>query len=209
MAPGSNWPDAKAGDILINYEDSEKLFPRVPGVTFQPIASVEYAVEWLPERGSRSAPVAHHDFVPAGRRMDCRRDGRKACIGRPNGNRIEKTVFLHMLVDGFKTTFAFKSTAYNIGKSFSSDADKVRVAIDDETVRVCGALWRMISEFERNDRGQTWFCRASKSSAFSASPPGLPSIRFAWRAISDSSSRPKRKSGRRSAASGRQARRPP
>jgi hypothetical protein len=156
LAPGSNWPDAKAGDILINYEDSEQLFPRVPGVTFQPIASVEFAVEWPPERGSRSAPVAHHDFVPLDAEWLVGADGRKACR-RPNGNRIEKTVYLHMLVGGFKTTFPFKSTAYNDGQSFSRATDKVRVEIDGETVRVVGAFWRMTSELERNDRGQTWF----------------------------------------------------
>jgi hypothetical protein len=156
LAPGSNWPDAKAGDILINYEDSEELFPRVPGVTIQPVVSVEKAVEWLPERGSKSAPVAHHDFVPLDAEWLVGADGRKACR-RPNGNRIEKTVYLHMLVGGFKTTFAFKSTAYNAGKSFSSASDKVRVTIDNEVVRVVGALWQMTSEVERNDRGQTWF----------------------------------------------------
>ena len=156
LTPGSNWPDAKAGDILINYEDSEELFPRVPGVTLQPIASVEWAVEWLPERGSKSAPVAHHDFVPLDAEWLVGADGRKACR-RPNGNRIEKTVYLHMLVGGFKTTFAFKSTAYNAGKSFSSASDKVRVTIDNEVVRVVGAFWQMTSEVERNDRGQTWF----------------------------------------------------
>jgi hypothetical protein len=156
LAPGSNWPDAKAGDILINYEDSEELFPRVPGVRFQPIASVEWAVEWLPERGSRSAPVAHHDFVPLDAEWLVGADGRKACR-RPNGNRIEKTIYLHMLVGGFKTTLALKSTAYNAGKSFSGAADKVRVEVDGETVRVVGALWQLTSEVERNDRGQTWF----------------------------------------------------
>jgi hypothetical protein len=156
LAPGSNWPDAKAGDIFINYEDSEELFPRVPGVKLQPIAAVEYAVEWLPERGSRSAPVAHHPFVPLDAEWLVGADGRKACR-RPNGNRIEKTIYLHMLVGGFKTTFPFKSTAYNDGKSFSSAADKVRVEVDGEPVRVVGAFWQMTSEVERNDRGQTWF----------------------------------------------------
>jgi hypothetical protein len=156
LAPGSNWCDAKAGDILINYEDSEELFPRIPGVTIQPVVSVEKAVEWLPERGSKSAPVAHHDFVPLDAEWLVGADGRKSCR-RPNGNRIEKTVFLHMLVNGFKATFPFKSTAYNDGQSFSRATDKVRVEIDGETVRVVGAFWRMTSELERNDRGQTWF----------------------------------------------------
>ena len=155
--PGSPWPDAKAGDFIVAYEDgSEKLFPRVPGVTVQPVVSIEKAVEWTPDRGSRSAPVAHHDFVPLDAEWIAS-GGRKACIRSSNKNRIEKTVFVHMLVDGFRTTIALASTSYNIGQSFARDADKVRVTVDNEVVRVVGAFWLMTSELERNDRGQTWY----------------------------------------------------
>jgi len=156
-APGSPWPDAKAGDYLLAFEDgSERLVPRVPGVTFLPVVGVEKAVEWTPERGSRSAPVAHHDFVPLDAEwIDI--GGRKACIRSSNGNRIEKTVFVHMLVDSFRTTIALASTSYSIGQTFCRDADRVRVTIDNEVVRVCGAFWLMTSELERNSRGQTWF----------------------------------------------------
>jgi hypothetical protein len=154
--PGSDWPDAKPGDFLLSFEDgTEQLFARGPGVKFQPIASTEKAVEWLPERGSRSAPVEHHDFVPLDAQwIDI--GGRKQCL-RPNGNRIERTVFVHMMVEGFKTSIALSSTAYDIGRTFSSAADKVRVTIDNEILRVCGALWLMTSELERNNRAQTWF----------------------------------------------------
>jgi hypothetical protein len=156
VAPGSDWPDARPGDIMLSFEDgSEKLVPRVPGVTFLPVVCVEKAVEWPPERGTRSAPVDHHDYVPLDALWLVGDDGRKSCR-RPNGNRIEKTVFVHALVDGFKTTFAFKSTAYNSGQSFSRDADKARAEVDGEIVRVCVALWRMTSELERK-QAYTWY----------------------------------------------------
>jgi hypothetical protein len=181
VAPGSPWPDAKAGDFLMAFDDdSEQLFPRIPGVTFLPVVSIEKAVEWTPERGSRSAPVEHHDFVPADAEwIDV--GGRKACIRSSNGNRIEKTVFVHMLVGGFKTTFSLSSTAYNIGQSFSRDADKVRVTIDDEVVRVCGALWRMTSELERNQRSQTWFAPRFEKLGVLGQPTGptLEQVRVA------------------------------
>jgi hypothetical protein len=156
LAPDSDWPDAKAGDFLLSYEDgSEELVPRVPGVTLQPIAFVQKAMEWPAERGSKSAPIAAHDFVPLDAEwIDV--GGRKACL-RPGGTRIEKTIFAHALVKGFKTTFAFKSTAYDVGDRFGRDADKTRVEVDGEVVRVCGALYQLTSELERNPRGQTWY----------------------------------------------------
>jgi hypothetical protein len=176
VAPGSPWPDAKPGDILASYEDaSEKLFPRSQGMPLVPVAFAESAVEWAPERGARSAPIAHHDFVPLDAEW-INVGGRKACVRSSNGNRIEKTVFLHMLVEGFRTTFAFSSTAYNIGQSFSRDADRVRVTIDGETVRVCGGLWLMSSELERDpQRGHTWYAPRFKLLGVLGEPAG-PSL---------------------------------
>jgi hypothetical protein len=151
-----DWPDARAGDYITVFEDgAEELVPRVPGMTAQPVVFVTKWMEGPAERGARSAPIDEHDYSPLDAEwLDI--GGRKACL-RPNGNRIEKTIFAHMLVKGFKTTFAFKSTAYDIGDRFGRDADKVRVTVDNEVVRVCGALYRLTSELERNQRGQTWW----------------------------------------------------
>ena len=138
------------------FEDgSERLVPRAQGVTFIPVAAEEYAVEWPADRGSRSAPIEHHDRVPLDAQWIEGSDGRKACR-RPNGNRVEKTVYVHMLVDGFKTTFAFKSMAYNIAQDFGVAADKISVNVDGEVVRVAGALWKMTSELERKN-SYTWY----------------------------------------------------
>jgi hypothetical protein len=114
------------------------------------VAAAAFAVEWQADRASRSAPIAHHDVVPLDAQWIEGSDGRKACR-RPNGNRIEKTVYIHMLVGGLKTTFAFKSMAYGIAQDFARDADKVRVTVDGEGVRVAGALWKMTSELERKN----------------------------------------------------------
>jgi hypothetical protein len=177
VAPGSPWPDARPGDYLVTYADgSEKLCPRIPGVPVLPVVFMEKAVEWAPERGTRAPPVAHHDFVP----LDAawiKVNGKKSCIRSSNGNRIEKTVFLYALVEGFQTTFSFASTSYNIGKNFSNEAGKVKVLIDDEPVRVCGALWRLTSELERENT-YTWFSPRFEKIGVLGQPSG-PSLEMA------------------------------
>jgi hypothetical protein len=151
------WLDAKAGDFLLSFEDgSEELRPRIPGVTVQPVAFEQKWMEWPAERGSRSAPIAAHAYSPLDAEwVDI--GGRKACIRSSNNNRIEKTVFAHALVDNVRTTFSFRSTSFDVGDRFARDADKARVEIDGEVIRCCGALYRLSSELERNQRGQTWW----------------------------------------------------
>ena len=150
--PNSNFPTAKPGDILVNYEDSEELFPRVPGVPFLPVAFGEMAVEWGPAFGG--APIAHHDRTP----LDAvwvETPGGKKCL-RPNGNRVETTIYLHMLVNGFKATMPFKSTSLPIARAFQREADKIRMVLDGEPLRVCVAMWLLSSTFvERN--GNKWW----------------------------------------------------
>jgi hypothetical protein len=158
LAPGSDRLDAQAGDFLLYYEDgSQKVFPRIPGVTLLPVVFIERAMEWPLERGSGNAPVYAHDFVPADAEwLVIDATGRKACV-RPNGNRIEKTIFLHALVEEWPVTFSFRATSYPIGQRLGSDADRTRVQVDGETVRVCAAMYRLSSDLERNGKGQTWY----------------------------------------------------
>jgi hypothetical protein len=199
LAQESDWPDAKAGDFALSFEDgSEELVPRVPGVTLLPVAFQQKWMEWPAERGSRSAPIDAHDYSPLDAEwIDV--GGRKACIRSSNNNRVEKTIFAHALVDGFKTTFAFKSTAYDVGDHFGRDADKVRVEVDGETVRVCGALYRLTSELERNHRGQTWFGpRYTKLGILGeANGPTIEQVRLARDLRFES--RPRKRRGRRNA----------
>jgi hypothetical protein len=156
VAPGSDWPAAKAGDLMFSFEDrSEEHFPRVPGATAQMIAFLTQFVEWEPQRSSKTPPVAVHDFAPPDVQW-LKVGGRKTCL-RPNGNRVERTVYAHMLVGGFRATFAYKSTALDVGERLSRDADKVRVDVDGEVVRVVGAFYQLSSKLDRNDRGETWW----------------------------------------------------
>jgi hypothetical protein len=177
VAPGSPWPDARPGDYLVTYADgSERLFSRTSGVPIVPVVFMEKAVEWGPERGTRAPPVAHHDFVPLDAEW-INVGGKKACIRSSNGNRVEKTVFLHALVEGFQTTFSFASTSYNLGKNFSNEAGKVKVLIDDEPALVCGALWRLTSELERQN-AYTWFSPRFEKIGILGEPNG-PSLEWA------------------------------
>jgi hypothetical protein len=151
-----DWPDAKAGDLMFSFEDrSEEHFPRVPGATAQMIAFQTQFVEWEPQRGSKTPPVAVQDFAPLDSQW-LKMGGRKTCL-RPNGNRVERTIYTHMLVNGFQATFAYKSTALDVAERLQRDADKVRVTIDNTLVRVVGAFYQLSSKLDRNDRGETWW----------------------------------------------------
>jgi hypothetical protein len=158
LAPGPDRLNAQAGDYLLYYEDgSSKVFPRIPGVETHPVAFVEKAMEWPGERGSGAGPIAAHDFVPADAEwvvIDA--NGRKAHVRSSNGNRIEKTIFMHALVEGLPVTFSFRSTAYEIGARLGGEADRVRVQIDGEMVRVCGAMFRLSSELDHKG-SRTWY----------------------------------------------------
>jgi hypothetical protein len=155
VAAGSDYPEARPGDFHLAFEDgSEKLVPRTLGVTLLPVVCVEKAVEWPADRSARGAPIDHHDVMPLDAQW-VEFDGRRSCR-RPNGNRVEKTIYCRLLVGGLHTTFAFKSGAYSIAQDFARAADAVRVTVDGEVVRVAGALWKMTSELERKD-SYTWY----------------------------------------------------
>ena len=156
VAPGSDYPEARPGDFMLAFEDSsERLVPRVPGVTFVPVAAIENAVEWPPERGTRSAPIDHHDFVP------WTPNGWTATTAaRPVGGRTATGLKRPSTCTRWSTASRRPSPSSRphtaSGRSFSRDADKVRVKVDSEIVRVCGARWRMTSELERK-KGYTWY----------------------------------------------------
>jgi hypothetical protein len=176
-----DWPAARAGDLMCSFPDrSEQLYPRIPGVKAQLIASVTQFVEWGPERGAKTPPIAVYDFAPLDSQwVDI--GGRRACL-RPNGDRVDRTIFTHMLVDNFQATFAFKSTALEVGERLARDSDKVRVEVDGETVRVVGAFYQLSSELERNDRGQTWWKPTFERLGVLGQEKGptLDQVRTAW-----------------------------
>jgi hypothetical protein len=156
VAEGSDYPEARPGDLLFNFEDrSERLYKRVPGVKVQLLACVTVFVEWSPERSAKKPPVAVHDYAPLDAQWQ--NIGGRSSFVRHNGNKIEKTIHAYMLVEGFRAVFGFKSTAHEIGERLSRDADKVRVTVDGAMVRMVGAFYQLSSEIEKNDRGDTWW----------------------------------------------------
>ena len=107
--------------------------------------------------------------------------GRKTFVRSATGNKIEKTIFAHMLVNNFRATFTFKSTAYEVGEQLGRDADKVRVMIDNEVIRVVGAFYKLSSELTPpNDRGETWWKPTFKRLAVYGEPDGptLEQVKF-------------------------------
>ena len=80
--------------------------------------------------------------------------GRNVCL-RANGNKIEKTVYGHAMIDGAPATFVFRSTAYAIGRSQANLSHHVKVTIDDEDIRVIDQS-HVTSRPESNNFGR-WF----------------------------------------------------
>jgi hypothetical protein len=160
LTPGPNRLEGAAGDILAYFSDHPPiLYPRVSGAPFVPVAFVELYVEWPAVRSSSAGPIAVHDFQPADVEWPIvNTSGRKACIRSSNGNKIERTIYMHALIgaEGLQTTFAFRSTALKPAKRFADDADRVRVQIDGEIVRVVGAQC-LISSAPEKDGAYTWY----------------------------------------------------
>ena len=92
----------------------------------------ENFLEWPAVRGAGSGgPLDRHAAMPSDANwvLD-QATGRKVCL-RANGNKIEKTIYGHALIDGAPATFVFRSTAYPIGRS-QADLSLLKVKIDDE-----------------------------------------------------------------------------
>ena len=178
LAPGPKHPDgAKVGDIKVCFEDgSTKLFSK--GVSIITLMFAERAVEWLP-RGSGAPPISHYrppvdaEWREAG--------GRRAYL-RANGNRLEKTIYQFGLVDGFRVTFSHRSTGYQIGQELADELDRIRVTVDGQTMRVCGAKYKLFSELTPpNDRGERWYAMRYERLGILGEPngPTLEEVRFA------------------------------
>ena len=145
---------AKAGDIKVCYEDgSREAFSN--GVSIITLMFAERVVEWAP-RGSMTPPITHYRMPLDAEWRDVG-GGRRACL-RPNGNRCERTIYQFGLVNGFRVTFAHRSTGFKTGQELGDELDRVRVTVDGATVRVVGAKYKLFSELTPpNDRGERWY----------------------------------------------------
>ena len=140
-------PDAKAGDFAVPHDGEHLLFRGATGVPFIPIGFAQAFVEW---GQGRSGYVNSHPKKP---RDAIWRDGRnspdgKAGYVRESGNRIEDTLYCHMLILSggapFGGTFAFRSTARAAGGEFESKAERLKVDSEGLGGLVCGK-WVMRS----------------------------------------------------------------
>jgi hypothetical protein len=150
-------PGAEGGDFLVPRGEEIVLYKGTTGLEVIFVSFEEYFLEWPAVRGAGGGgPLDRHVAMPGDANwvLD-QATGRKVCL-RANGNKIERTVYGHALIDGAPATFAFRSTSYPIGRNLANLASRLKVKIDDEEIRVVGAKWRVTSRLESNNLGR-WF----------------------------------------------------
>jgi hypothetical protein len=148
---------AEGGDFLVPRGEEMALYKGTTGIEAVFVYFEEYFLEWPAVRGAgNGGPLDRHSAMPSDANWELDpATGRKVCL-RSNGNKIEKTIYGHALIDGAPGTFVFRSTAYPIGRNHASLASHTKATIDGAEMRVVGAKWRVTSRFESNDRGR-WF----------------------------------------------------
>jgi hypothetical protein len=172
-SPMSDYPGAKAGDFAVAFADGTvKVFPGSPGVTLLPLMFFERSMEWPLNRGA-SAPPVEHDRTPLDAQwLSIDATGRRACL-RPNGNRIERTIYLNALFAGLPTTFSFRSTAYSIGDRFMAEADSLVCEVDGKPVYTCVAFFQLFSEQQKDvAKQQSWHSPRFKRLGVLGEPTG-------------------------------------
>jgi hypothetical protein len=150
-------PGAEGGDFLVPRGEEIALYKGTTGLEAIFVGFEETFNEWPAVRGTGSGgPLDRHRAMPSDANwvLD-QATGRKICL-RANGNKVERTVYGHALIDGAPATFAFRSTSYPIGRNHANLASCLKVKIDDEDIRVVGAKWRVTSRLESNNLGR-WF----------------------------------------------------
>jgi hypothetical protein len=171
LQPGSkSFVEGSApGDFLDPYQGAYTLVKRSAGIVFVPVA---FEVLWPEYQPFRQGYVTTHPDKPAnavwlkktetvngGVRKPASPDGKEGnylidADGKP-GNRIEQTLYTHMLVlpnDGraaHGATFRFRSKSLAIGFDFARPAERLQVTIDGQTLKgpVVGK-WGMTSRGE-------------------------------------------------------------
>ena len=150
-------PGAEGGDFLVPRGEEIALYKGTTGIEAIFVAFDETFNEWPAVRGAGGGgPLDRHSAIPSDANWVVdQTTGRKACL-RANGNKIERTVYGHALIDGAPATFAFRSTSYPIGRNHANLTSCLKVKIDGEDIRVVGAKWRVTSRLESNNLGR-WF----------------------------------------------------
>jgi hypothetical protein len=147
-------PGAEGGDFLVPRGVGMALYKVTTGVEAIFLWFEENFLEWPAIRGAGSGgPLDRHPTIPTDANWVLDPStGSKVCL-RTNGNKVEKTIYGHALIDGAPATFVFRSTAYPIGRRHANLTFHDKATIDGEEIRVVGAKWRVTSRLESNDRG--------------------------------------------------------
>lgn len=147
LAPGADeyLEGARPGDFVIPCDGDRILVKGESGFAFQPVALEQAFVEWAPDRGGF---VAEHPIRPADAQwLDA--GVPKQGLYRSNGNKIEQTIYCHMLIgDKCATSFAFRSTSLVIGRDFGDRAQRLKIAGEEIRGLVIGK-WRMTSRLKQ------------------------------------------------------------
>jgi hypothetical protein len=125
-------PGAEGGDFLVPRGEETALYKGITGIEAIFVGFEETFNEWPAVRGAGSGgPLDRHSAMPSDANwvLD-QATGRKVCL-RANGNKIEKTIYGHALIDGTPATFAFRSTSYPIGRNHANLASCLKTKIDD------------------------------------------------------------------------------
>jgi hypothetical protein len=150
-------PGAEGGDFLVPRGEEVVLYKGTPGIEAIFVGFEETFNEWPAVRGAGGGgPLDRHPAMPSDARwvLDPA-TGRKVCL-RATGNKIEKTIYGHALIEGAPATFVFRSTAHSIGRNYANLTFHAKATIDGEEIRVVGAKWRVTSRLESNNLGR-WF----------------------------------------------------
>jgi hypothetical protein len=173
---------AEGGDFLVPRDEEIALYKGATGIEAIFVGFEENFLEWPPVRGAGSGgPLGRHSAMPSDANwvLD-QATGRKVCLRASNGNKVEKTVYAHALIDGAPATFAFRSTAYPIGRNHANLASRLKVKIDDEDVRVVGGKWRVTSRLESDNLGRWYLPQIDLIGKFgSSNGPTLAEVRAA------------------------------
>lgn len=143
-------PDLAAGDFAVPVPDGYRLVKGATGLTVVP---VYFNIAWVEWGADRSGLVAVYPTKPNDAQWFSADNSptSKAGFHNADGNKLEQTVYASLLVtedEPFPMTFAFRSSAFQIGRDFAGSAERVS-SLDRRLVgAVCGK-WRLTSRVEK------------------------------------------------------------